>query len=109
MGVILIGVIMIGSKEEWDKLTELKIANTNDSNEGQIYHVKKVGFVRHKSKEAIEILPLVHLKNGQICKLPQELSGWAYNSVALAHGGTNVYPANVEFGIQDNEYYAEII
>jgi len=90
-------------------LPELKIPNISDGNEGQIYNVKKVAFVRHKTKEAIENLPLAHLKNGQICKLPQELSGWAYDCVALAHSGLNAFPANVEFGIQDNEYYAEII
>lgn len=46
---------------------------------------------------------------GEVLRLPESLFDWACDTVAIALGVGNPFPAQVEFGILDGRAYAEII
>lgn len=100
---------MVKTYEEYKNLKQLPIPVTKNSKEkGSILSVLKVGFFNNEG----ELLPTVTIKNSEreeLLRLPIELQAWAVNCVSLAQTGMKVFPSNVEFGILDGRYYAEIL
>ena len=51
----------------------------------------------------------IETQAGEVLRLPDLLFAWAYDTVAIALGVGNPFPAQVEFGILDGSAYAEIL
>ncbi|WP_100489245.1 hypothetical protein [Sporolactobacillus pectinivorans] len=72
---------------------------------GMIYRVLSVGLVNQKH---VIITIETH---GEVLayRLSNNFKDWVENSMLLAQQDFNPFPADVEFGILDGRYYAEII
>jgi hypothetical protein len=44
----------------------------------------------------------------RLWRLPIPLPEWVFTTVGIAHGGANVLPLYVEFGVLHGRHYAEI-
>jgi hypothetical protein len=111
---------------EWNALPEILFpALKSDRGEGSTYAVRKVGWLIADRQDCTGLkIPPEAMAAGkvtlptavvefdgkpQLCKLPIELGSWAFDQVALAHSGNNLFPAKVEFGVLDGRHYAEIL
>lgn len=88
---------------DWTKHDYLKIPHTEL---GKIYSVLSIGFFGKMKQPNITVE-----ENNQVkCYLlPLELLNWSMDCVAIANVGGNVFPSRVQFGVINNQYYAEIM
>jgi len=109
---------------EWNALREILFpVLRSDSDEGSTYPVRKVGWLLADRQdcggvelagamaaEKVTLPTAVIMFDGepQLCKPPIEVGAWAFDQVALAHSGHDLFPAKVEFGILNGRHYAEI-
>lgn len=77
----------------------------NENINGVSYKVLSVGMVRN----GVYLLTIQHDKEAVAYRLPVELTEWAQTTIGLAMSGIKALPANIEFGILKNRYYAEIL
>lgn len=120
------GTAPVKTYREWNDLPEISFPTLkSDRGEGSTYAVRKVGWLFADRQDCVGLeIPLGAMAAGkvtlptavvefdgkpQLCKLPIELGSWAFDQVALAHSGMNLFPAKVEFGILDGRHYAEIL
>jgi hypothetical protein len=123
---VKVGGAPVQTFAEWNALPEISFpVLRSDSDEGSTYAVRKVGWLLADRQDCRGIeIPAVAMAAGkvtlptavvmfdgepQLCKLPIELGAWAFDQVAFAHSGHNLFPANVEFGVLDGRHYAEIL
>lgn len=114
------------SVEEWLNLPEPTFPSLKmDKEEGSIYTVLKVGFLavaeadctRNGLKAQVGpggkcLLPTTVVEfagTPQLCRLPVELTSWAFNCVAMANRGMNPFPSKVELGVRDGRTYVELL
>jgi hypothetical protein len=111
---------MITNANEWAALSALEISEVSKT-----YDVLKVGFVFVEIEECKKLgiveptapkgkmpLPTITIKDGSsevLLRLPAELAGWAYDSVALSQAGNKLFPSKVEFGVNKRGPYAEFV
>jgi hypothetical protein len=123
---VKVGGAPVQTYDEWNSLPEIAFPTLkSDNDEGSSYAVRKVGwlFADRQDCNEVEIPPgamaagkvtlptAVIMFDGepQLCKLPIELGAWAFDLVALAHSGHNLFPAKVEFGVLDGRHYVKIL
>lgn len=70
-----------------------------------LYHVLSVGFDRN----AIPLVTINQDGRPYCYRLPQELSEWAFNAVALANMGERLFPADVVFFKMQDKMYVDIL
>lgn len=119
----------ISTFAEWAKLPLLNIpVLENEQEAGATYRVKRIGFlfapkhflrVLDLSDENVMkrgddmMLPTIEIETSGktiMHKLPVPLSSWAYDTIAIAHSPLgNPLPCEVEFGVLDGRYYAEML
>ncbi len=87
--------------KDWTKHQFLEIPVCDD---GRIYKVLSVGFFGRMEQANLTIENNGHR---ECYLLPNELLDWAVDCVSLANMGCNPFPSQVQFGIADNNYYAE--
>jgi hypothetical protein len=114
----------VNSIAEWLKLPEIFVPTLRNKDEsGSVLAIVKVGFLAVSEAECYKmgvaaergpggkcVLPTAIITTdgtSQLYRLPVELARWAFDSVALAHAGRNVFPSNVEFGKLSGRVYAE--
>ena len=75
-------------------------------NEGENrFRVLSVGF----SKNGCPMVTIDEKPENVCYKLPEQLSEWAFNAVALANMGENIFPSEVVFTKINNHIYADIL
>jgi len=100
--------MVVTSYKDWNNLNQLAIPFIKSTDEkGVIYKVKTVGIFNYDS-QFMPTITIIHNGKDELLKLPLELSQWALNCVAMAHSGMETFPSDVEFGVLDDRYYAEI-
>jgi hypothetical protein len=118
--------LVIESAVDWLALAEITFPPLkSELDNGTTFTVYKVGFLAVREQDCQELG--IHAERGpagkcvlptsvidfagerKLCRLPVELSPWAFNCVAMAHEGLLKFPATVEFGLLDGRKYAEII
>ena len=116
------------SLADWRALPELPMATIADEGDSaSVYAVVRVGFIPAKIAEAraagiagtdadgpagMVPLPTVTVRSAEgerLFRLPAELNGWAVDVVALAHGGQNLFPCEIEFGVLRGLPFAEFV
>lgn len=70
-----------------------------------LYHVLSVGF----DSNAIPLVTINQDGRPYCYRLPQELSEWAFNAVALANMGENCFPADVIFTKERGRIFVDIL
>ncbi|TCI58560.1 hypothetical protein [Exiguobacterium sp. SH0S2] len=75
--------------------------------ESKIYHVLSVGVVGGQRTA----IATIKEDDGSavVYRLPYQLDDWVQSSVVMAHGGLDLFPSDVEFGVIDERIYAEIL
>lgn len=77
-----------------------------EADKGKRFIVLSVGMFGKLEKPCVTILE----NDEPICYLlPDELAEWAITVISVANIGQNLFPATVEFGIINKQFYAEII
>lgn len=116
----------ITSIDEWLTLNRIECPIlSSDKDSGSVFEVKKVGFVLADpnecklkgldapkvpgGKSALPTAVVLFDKKFELCSLPFELFGWVEGCVAMAHAGMNPFPTEVEFGVLEGRFYAEVL
>jgi hypothetical protein len=117
---------MITSFADWIRLPEVGCPKIEGpTKQGSVYTIYKVGFLGVSTTDipidfpsiVVQaekyILPTIELDFGQerqLCRLPLQLTDWAFDLVALTQQlGGNPLPARIEFGVLDGRHYAEML
>jgi hypothetical protein len=96
------------SKDEFNNLPNLKIPEITSEDECVIHDVECIGMgLCSENNIIVDILPTVHLTDGSIYRLPDELKDWTYGILSHAQNTTNTFPAKTKFGKKDNDYYIQ--
>jgi hypothetical protein len=97
------------TRAEWQALPTLAFRTITDPHEqgGEVYRIKKVG--AYHSREGAMPVAVVEGASGPIeYQLPVQLLPWVQDCVGMAMMGMNPFPCQVEFGIVNGAYYAEL-
>ena len=93
---------------------------------GSIYTVFKIGFLAlpaadmpiedlfgispRAGKYVLPTAELLFSGGRQLCKLPVQLTDWAFDLVAQVQStGRTPFPSEIEFGVLDGRHYAEML
>lgn len=117
---------VVASLDEWKALPEIAVAAIkNERRQGTVYTFHKVGFFAIAVSDCRTIdtsgailaagkyvfpTAVVEFNDEKVlCRLPLQLSNWAFDAVALTRQLRNHFPMRIELGILRGRHYAEIL